>query len=66
MSDTAKQQKRFLPAKKVADRYGVCVSTIWQWARDGILPAPIKFGQRCTRWDSDKLDEHDQQVKTAA
>lgn len=66
MSDTAIRQKQYLPADKVADRYDVCVSTVWQWTRDGILPSPVKFGQRCTRWDSDELDERDQQAKTAA
>ncbi|MEW8293624.1 MAG: helix-turn-helix domain-containing protein [Candidatus Thiodiazotropha sp.] len=58
--------KQYLPVKDVSRRYGVGVSTVWQWVKDGLLPAPVKFGQRCTRWDSDELNEHDQKVKTAA
>ncbi|MEW8042545.1 MAG: helix-turn-helix domain-containing protein [Candidatus Thiodiazotropha endolucinida] len=58
--------KQYLSVKDVSRRYSVGVSTVWQWVKDGMLPAPVKFGQRCTRWDSDELDEHDQQAKTAA
>ncbi|MEW8606843.1 MAG: helix-turn-helix domain-containing protein [Candidatus Thiodiazotropha sp.] len=58
--------KKYLSVKDVSRRYGVGVSTVWQWVKEDFLPAPVKFGQRCTRWDSDELNEHDQKVKTAA
>ena len=58
--------RRYLDVKNVAHRYGIAVSTVWQWVKDGIFPAPIRFGQRCTRWDSEELDEHDEKQKTEA
>lgn len=54
--------KKYIPAKEVASRYGVGISTIWQWVKSGLLPAPKKFGQRCTRWDTDELDDHDKKA----
>jgi excisionase family DNA binding protein len=58
--------KKYLSVKGVANRYGIGVSTVWQWVKDGQLPAPVRFGQRCTRWDCDTLDEHDEKAKSAA
>ena len=58
--------KKYVPVKSVAQRYDVGVSTVWQWVKDGLLPGPIKFGQRCTRWDSDDLDAHDAKQKSEA
>jgi predicted DNA-binding transcriptional regulator AlpA len=58
--------KQYIPVKAVSQRYGVGVSTVWQWVKDGLLPAPVRFGLRCTRWDCDALDEHDKKTKTAA
>lgn len=55
--------KKYLSDRQVAERYGIGRSTVWQWVKDGILPAPIGFGQRCTRWDSDELDEHDSKAR---
>ncbi|MCG7928043.1 MAG: helix-turn-helix domain-containing protein [Candidatus Thiodiazotropha taylori] len=58
--------KKYLTVKEVSHRYGIGVSTVWQWVKDGLLPSPIKFGQRSTRWDCDSLDEHDSKIKTVA
>ena len=58
--------KHYLPVKNVADRYGIGVSTVWQWVKEGLLPGPVKFGRRCTRWDSSDLDAHDAKHKTEA
>ncbi len=57
---------KYLSDRQVAERYGIGRSTVWQWVKDGLLPGPVKFGQRCTRWDSDELDIHDQKSKAAA
>ncbi|MCG7879231.1 MAG: AlpA family transcriptional regulator [Candidatus Thiodiazotropha taylori] len=57
--------KKYIPAKGVAHRYNVGISTVWQWTKEGVLPAPVKFGKRCTRWDCDQLDEHDKKIKAA-
>lgn len=59
-------QKRYVSAKGVADRYGIGISTVWQWAKDGILPEPIRFGNRCTRWDESVLDKYDHEVNGGA
>ncbi|MBV2138592.1 MAG: helix-turn-helix domain-containing protein [Candidatus Thiodiazotropha sp. (ex Ctena orbiculata)] len=58
--------KKYLTVKEVSHRYGIGVSTVWQWVKEGLLPTPRRFGQRCTRWDADVLDEHDNKTKSAA
>ena len=58
--------KQYVPDTEVAKRYGIGRSTVWQWVKDEILPPPIKFGLRCSRWDVDDLDKHDQKAKEAA
>ncbi|MEW8022136.1 MAG: helix-turn-helix domain-containing protein [Candidatus Thiodiazotropha endolucinida] len=57
--------KKYLSVKGVAHRYDVGVSTVWQWVKEGILPAPVKFGKRCTRWDADVLDDYDNKMESA-
>ncbi|MGQ7242941.1 helix-turn-helix transcriptional regulator [Salinicola sp. V024] len=44
------ENQKFLSVKQVATRYGVSVPTVWNWARDGRIPAPIKISTCCTRW----------------
>lgn len=56
-------QKRYLSAKGVAVRYDIGISTVWQWAKDGNLPEPVRFGNRCTRWDESILNEHDKKLE---
>ncbi|MCP3671349.1 MAG: AlpA family phage regulatory protein [Gammaproteobacteria bacterium] len=55
--------KQYLSDRQVASRYSIGRSTVWQWVKDGLLPAPIRFGQRCSRWDSDALDAQDEKMK---
>lgn len=56
----------FLSAKDVATRYGIGISTVWAWTKEGLLPSPVKYGDRCTRWSSIDLDNHDKMAKEAA
>jgi len=53
----------YLSAKEVAQRYSIGISTVWDWTSKKLLPSPIRYGQRCTRWSSVDLDKHDQQAK---
>lgn len=57
--------KQYISVKDVSRRYGVGVSTVWQWVKEGLLPSPVKFGRRCTRFDCDQLDQHDKKMKAA-
>lgn len=36
--------ERFLRDTDLAERWGVHRNTIWRWAREGTLPAPIAIG----------------------
>lgn len=36
--------------RELAQLVGVNPTTIWRWARTGLLPAPQRIGTRCTRW----------------
>lgn len=40
----------FLNVNELAVRYGVCVATIRNWARAGILPQPTRLTAGCSRW----------------
>jgi predicted DNA-binding transcriptional regulator AlpA len=35
---------------ELANLVGVQPTTIWRWAKSGLLPQPQRIGQRCTRW----------------
>jgi len=59
-------RKYYVSAKAVAERYGIGVSTVWLWTKDGTLPKPIRFGNRCTRWEESTLDKYDQTVNGGA
>lgn len=56
-----------LSAKDVAERYGIGLSTVWAWAKDNVhgFPSPVRYGDRCTRWDEESLDEFDEKMKEA-
>lgn len=40
---------QYITIKKTAELHGVGLSTAWKMIKDGRLPAPKKFGPRCTR-----------------
>lgn len=37
--------------REIAQLVGVAPTTIWRWAKVGILPQPQRIGIRCTRWN---------------
>lgn len=44
------ESKRLIRLNQVLEIVPVSRSTIWQWAKDGRFPAPIKIGERTTAW----------------
>lgn len=36
--------------REVAELLGIGRSTVWKFAQEGVIPAPLRFGQRCSRW----------------
>ena len=43
-------QEQRLTVKQVADLLQIGVSTVWAMVKDDRLPAPERYGSRCTRW----------------
>jgi predicted DNA-binding transcriptional regulator AlpA len=56
---------RFLSAHDLATRWRVHVVTVWQWAREGRIPKPVRlFGSRATRWRDDDIEAAEQASPT--
>ena len=47
-----------LRAKQAAAYLGIHEKTVWQWAREGRLPQPIRQGRRCSVWKVEDLDAY--------
>jgi predicted DNA-binding transcriptional regulator AlpA len=41
---------------EVAKAFGIGRSTLWTWVKEGILPQPVRFGMRTTRWPSEEIE----------
>lgn len=50
--------RQYYRARHLADRYGVHASTIWRWAREGIIPPPRRIGG-VTVWAADDIEAAD-------
>lgn len=50
--------------RDVASMLSISRAAVWLWAREGRLPAPVKFGNRTTRWNAERLrqflNEHEE------
>lgn len=46
----------YLSVSHVAARLGISKATVWRWASEGHLPAPVKLGPNCTRWRASDLE----------
>lgn len=44
-----------MTAPEVAEHFGCNVSTVWRWAKQGILPKPIKIAG-ITRWRRPEIE----------
>ena len=57
---------RYISDLQLAVRYSVSRSTIWRWANNGNLPAPIQLSPGCTRWRFDAIEQRDAEREKAA
>jgi predicted DNA-binding transcriptional regulator AlpA len=46
----------YVRAKQIAKDKSISISTVWRWAREGILPKPIKLTSRTTVWRAVEVD----------
>lgn len=47
----------FVTDNDLAERYKVSRVTVWRWARQGRLPAPIKLAPATTRWRLSEIEK---------
>ncbi|SDH65730.1 helix-turn-helix transcriptional regulator [Roseospirillum parvum] len=52
----------FATDRDLAERYSVDRMTIWGWAKDGLIPAPLKLGRQTTRWRWDDIIAHEERL----
>lgn len=50
---------RWLNANEVAQRYGCGRVTIYRMVKRGLIPAPVQFSGRMSRWDVEALNAAD-------
>jgi excisionase family DNA binding protein len=52
MSATASlpSDKELWTVREIARRLSVSERTVWRLAAQGVLPAPVRLGSRCSRW----------------
>lgn len=55
----------WLTDKFLAVHYHVSRKTIWRWAAEGRLPAPVRIGPATTRWRKSDIEEHDRRLELA-
>lgn len=46
----------YIRPKNAAPRLGLSISALWQFVKDGKLPAPQKLGARISVWNCAELD----------
>ena len=47
---------KWLDAEQLAEHFGVCKATIYQWGREGKIPSGVPFGPRQTRWKAAEVE----------
>ena len=53
------QQTIYVRDTDLAERYSIDRSTVWRWARRGLLPIPIQISDGCTRWRLEQIEARD-------
>jgi predicted DNA-binding transcriptional regulator AlpA len=43
-------QTAHVRVRVVAALWGISSPTVWRWAKEGLLPAPVKLGPNTTAW----------------
>jgi predicted DNA-binding transcriptional regulator AlpA len=56
---------KYITAKPLAERYGICERTLDRWVEAGALPPPVKIQGR-KYWLADELDRADEARKVAS
>lgn len=51
---------RWLNAEQVAERYGCGRVTVYRMVKRGLIPAPVQFSGRMSRWDVEALNAADE------
>jgi predicted DNA-binding transcriptional regulator AlpA len=51
-----------LDVKRLADRLGASVRTVWRLFSAGVLPKPVQVG-RCTRWFESDIEEFQRRLR---
>ena len=51
--------RKWVSVRFLAEYYGVTPMTIWNWAKEGKLPAPKKIGPNTTRWDFEVIQSNE-------
>lgn len=55
----AETSPRWLTANDVAARYACSRVQVYRMVKAGLIPAPVSFGPRISRWDAEALDAAD-------
>ena len=42
--------EQYVTDKFLAQRFAVRRATVWEWARTGNFPKPVKLSAQCSRW----------------
>lgn len=47
---------RFYRASELHKLLGIGLSTLWNWVKKGMFPAPIKLSQNVTVWSAEEVE----------
>ena len=57
---------QYVSVLDLAQRYHINRATVWRWAQRGIIPAPVKLSEQCTRWRLAEIERCDAERDTKA